>query len=76
MFLFFKKHDNPLQYIYIYIYIYIYMYIHYISIIYSYLFPNEVETLFSEKENSETINAIHVNISSLSKIFDNLLDRQ
>ena len=26
------------------------------------------------KENSETINAIHVNITSLSKNFDNLLD--
>ena len=40
----------------------------------SYLFPNEVESFLSEKENSETINAIHVNIRSLSKNFDNLLD--
>ena len=28
----------------------------------------------SEKENSETTNAIHVNLRSLSKNFDNLLD--
>ena len=28
----------------------------------SYLFPNEIEIFLSEKENSETINAIHVNI--------------
>ena len=40
----------------------------------SYLFPNEIESFLSEKENSETINAIHVNIRSLSKNFDNLLD--
>ena len=39
----------------------------------SYLFPNEIESFLSEKENSETINAIHVNIRSLSKNFDNLL---
>ena len=26
----------------------------------SYLFPNETESFLSEKENSETINAIHV----------------
>ena len=40
----------------------------------SYLFPNEIESFLSEKENSETINAIHMNIRSLSKHFDNLLD--
>ena len=40
----------------------------------SYLFPNEIENFLSEKENSETINAIHVNRKSLSKNFDNLLD--
>ena len=40
----------------------------------SYLFPNEIESFLSEKENSEIINAIHVNIRSLSKNFDNLLD--
>ena len=40
----------------------------------SYLFPNEIESFLSEKENSETINAIHVNIRSLPKNFDNLLD--
>ena len=40
----------------------------------SYLFPNEIKSFLSEKENSETINAIHVNIRSLSKNFDNLLD--
>ena len=40
----------------------------------SYLFPNEIESFLSEKENSETINAIHVNTRSLSKNFDNLLD--
>ena len=40
----------------------------------SYLFPNEIESFLSEKENSETINAIHVNIRSLSKNFDNILD--
>ena len=28
----------------------------------SYLFPNEIESFLSEKENSKTINAIHVNI--------------
>ena len=39
-----------------------------------YLFPNEIESFLAEKENSETINAIHVNIRSLSKNFDNLLD--
>ena len=38
----------------------------------SYLFPNEIESFLSEKENSETINAIHVNIRSSSKNFDNL----
>ena len=37
-------------------------------------FPNEIENFLSEKENSESINAIHVNIRSLSKNFDNLLD--
>ena len=40
----------------------------------SYLFPNEIESFLSEKDNFETINAIHVNIRSLSKNFDNLLD--
>ena len=40
----------------------------------SYLFPNETESFLSEKKNSEIINAIHVNIRSLSKNFDNLLD--
>ena len=40
----------------------------------SYLFPNEIESFLSEKENSETNNAIDVNIRSLSKIFENLLD--
>ena len=39
-----------------------------------YLFPNEIESFLSGKENSETINAIHVNTRSLSKNFDNLLD--
>ena len=38
----------------------------------SYLVPNEIESFLSEKKNSETINAIHVNIRSLSKNFDNL----
>ena len=40
----------------------------------SYLFPNEIESFLSEKENSETINEIHVNIRSLPKNVDNLLD--
>ena len=40
----------------------------------SYLFPNETESFPSEKANYETINAIYVNIRSLSKKFDNLLD--
>ena len=40
----------------------------------SYLFPNEIESFLSEIEISETINAIYVNIRSLSKNFDNLLD--
>ena len=39
----------------------------------SYLFPNDIESFPSEKENCETINAINVNIRSLSKNFDNLL---
>ena len=39
-----------------------------------YLFPNEIESFLSEKKNFETIYAIHVNIRSLSKKFDNLLD--
>ena len=39
-----------------------------------YLSPNDIESFLPEKENSETINAIHVNIRSLSKNFDNLLD--
>ena len=41
---------------------------------FSYLFPNEIESFYYEKENSEIINAIHINIRSLSKNFDNLLD--
>ena len=41
---------------------------------FSYLFANEIERFLSEKENSKTIHAIHVNIKSLSKNFDNLLD--
>ena len=40
----------------------------------SYLFTNEIESFLSEKENSETINGIHVNIRSLPRNFDNLLD--
>ena len=40
----------------------------------SYLFPNDIESFLSEKENSDTINAIHVSTTSLSKNFDNLLD--
>ena len=40
----------------------------------SYIFPNKIESFLSEKENSETINGIYVNIRSLSKNFDNLLD--
>ena len=32
----------------------------------SYLFSNEIESFLSEKENSEIINVIHVNIRSLS----------
>ena len=38
------------------------------------LFPNEIESFLSKKENSASINAIHVNIRSLLKNFDNLLD--
>ena len=34
----------------------------------SYLFPNGIEIFLSEKENSETVYGIHVNIRSLSKI--------
>ena len=33
----------------------------------AYLWPKEIQSFLSEKENSETINAIHVNIRSLSK---------
>ena len=40
----------------------------------SYLFPNEIESFISETEDSEIINAIHVNIRSLLKNFDNRLD--
>ena len=40
----------------------------------SYLFPNEIESFFSEKENSETINAIREYIISLSRNFHNILD--
>ena len=40
----------------------------------SYLFRNEIKSFLSEKENSETINVIIVNIRSLLKNFDNLLD--
>ena len=39
-----------------------------------YLFPNEIESFLSETEDSEIINAIHVNIRSLLKNVDNLLD--
>ena len=39
-----------------------------------YLFPNELKSFIFEKENSETINAIHKNVRSLSKNFDSLLD--
>ena len=37
----------------------------------SYLFPSENESFLSEKKKSETVNAIHVN---MSKNIDNLLD--
>ena len=40
----------------------------------SYLFQNEIKVFLSENENSKTVNAIHVNVRSLSKNFDNLLD--
>ena len=40
----------------------------------SHLFPNEIESFLSEKENFRTINAIHVNIRNLLKNFDHLLD--
>ena len=40
----------------------------------SYLFPNEIESFLSEKKNSENINAIHINLRSLSKNFYNLLN--
>ena len=40
----------------------------------SYLFPIDIESFLSKKKNSETINAIHVNIRSLLKNFDNLLN--
>ena len=36
----------------------------------SYLFSNETESFLSYKENSETIDAIHVNIKSFSRNFD------
>ena len=39
----------------------------------SYHFRKKIEIFLFEKENSESINAIHVNIRSLSKNFDNLL---
>ena len=39
---------------------------------YSYLFPNEIESFLSQKKNSESINAIHVNTRSLSKNFNNI----
>ena len=39
----------------------------------SYLFPNQVENFLSEKESSETINTIHINITSLWTYFDKLL---
>ena len=39
---------------------------------FSYLFPIEIERFISEKKISETMNAVHVNIRSLSKYFDNL----
>ena len=38
------------------------------------LFSSETESFRSEKENSETINTINVDIRSLTKNFDNLLD--
>ena len=38
------------------------------------VFRNQIESFLSEKEISETINVIHVNIKFLSKYFDNLLD--
>ena len=37
-------------------------------------FQMRLKVFFSEKENSETINAIHVYIRSLSRNFDNILD--
>ena len=37
-----------------------------------YLFPNVIKSFLSKEENSEAINAIHVNIRSLSKNFDNI----
>ena len=40
----------------------------------SHLFPKEIESFLSKKGNPETINAIHVNIKSLLKNFDNHLD--
>ena len=36
----------------------------------SYLFPNEIENFLCEKENSETINAIHVNIRDINNNFN------
>ena len=35
----------------------------------SYFFQNDIESFVSEKENSEIIYAIHINIRSLSKSF-------
>ena len=40
----------------------------------SYLLPNEIESFLYEKKSSETINVIHLNIRSLPKYFNNLLD--
>ena len=39
----------------------------------SHHFRKKIESFLFEKENSEIINAIHVNVRSLSKNFDNLL---
>ena len=41
---------------------------------FSYLFPNEIKSFLSVKDNSETFNVININIRSLSENFDNLLD--
>ena len=38
------------------------------------LLPNDIESFLYEKKISETINAIYLNIRSLPKYFNNLLD--